>query len=293
MNQYSTHQVLILYRVIILLCFLWFHGPGSKSFLHLSSDTLAVASFCSPSRSVTSLLCPHPECQSPSVCCCCVIPSVLFKFFICHFYSWFSFAAPSLCFYQALSFRVMFSRLLQEIASSQKPAHVPLLYFTACLLPCHTKQLSDRPAMALSHLAFVVFCIRELVFRKIWMLNSCVKIMVLSFIPFFFFFIFQMASTAFLLSAFFVSSSSPRTCWAAASPSVSRTCPRSTSCPHSWATSWRACQRCFQCLSKMFSSSTSSPIWMQRRGGSWMSASLPLCQAGSSSRLKPWRSSCT
>lgn len=79
-----------------------------------------------------------------------------------------------------------------------------------------------------------------------------------------FFLDFQMASTAFPHSVFSASSSSPRTCWGAASPSVFRTCPRSTSCPHCWAASWRVCRRCFQCLSKMFSSSTSSQTWTQR-----------------------------
>lgn len=128
-----------------MLCIVWFKVLPPFVFWYR---------FCCPSHSVTSLLCPHPECQSPSVCCCCLIPSVLFQFSIHHFYFWFRFtqvfAAPSQCFYHSLSFRVMFSRLLQEIASSQKPAHVPLLYFTACLLPYYTKQLSDMPAIALS-----------------------------------------------------------------------------------------------------------------------------------------------
>lgn len=79
---------------------------------------------------------------------------------------------------------------------------------------------------------------------------------------------FQMASTGFQPHASFESSSSQRTCWAAASPSAFRTCPRSTSCPRCWVTSWRACPPCFQCPSRMFSSSTFNRIWTQRPAAS-------------------------
>lgn len=102
-----------------------------------------------------------------------------------------------------------------------------------------------------------------------------------------------MASTEFQQRASFESSSSQKTCSAAASPSAYRTCPRSTSCPHCWVTSWRVCRLCFQCPSRMFSSLTSNRIWTQRPAASWTSASQLHCQADCFFPRRPWKNSCT
>lgn len=66
--KYTPHHPMILNCVFIVLYLIYFIPLVLLWGANLSSDIFA--RFCSPSRSVTFLFCPHPKSRSPSICRC-------------------------------------------------------------------------------------------------------------------------------------------------------------------------------------------------------------------------------